>query len=213
MTDTRNIDARSASGEPSANRRAGIGLRDGSLSRREFLADLRSSVVALAVLGFASPASLAAADGRRPKKLRVFSKSEAATYAAWGDVLAIGAAKAGVAQFVDKYLAKPYPDSLLLLRLLQNPPFDDFYTGGIAGIDQESQARFSRPFLALQAEQRNAVVNAAATSSTIAWTTPNPNFFYFVSRSDAVDVVYGTVKGFHKLDIPYLPHIRPPTPW
>lgn len=182
-------------------------------SRREFLADLGSGVISLAVLGFTSPASLAAVDGRRPKKLQVFSKSEATTYAAWCDMLAIGAAKAGVALFVDKYLANPYQDSLLLLRYLQNPPYIDFYTTGIAGINQESQARFSRPFLSLQSEQRNTIVNAAATSTTIAWTTPNPNFFYFVSRSDAVDVVYGTVKGFHKLDIPYLPHIRPVTPW
>ena len=213
MTGKQNTDGRRESGEPRANCPPGIGIRDESSSRREFLADLYSSVVALSVLGFASPAGLAAADGSRPKKLRVFSKSEAATYAAWGDVLAIGAAKAGVAQFVDKYLAKPYPDSLLLLRCLQNPPFDDFYIGGIAGINQESQARYSRPFLELQADRRNAVVNAAATSSTIAWTTPSPNFFYFVSRSDAVDVVYGTVNGFTKLGIPYLPHIRPPRPW
>jgi hypothetical protein len=36
---------------------------------------------------------------------------------------------------------------------------------------------------------------AAATSTTIAWTTHTPKLFYFVSRSDAVDVVYGTIKG------------------
>ncbi len=213
MIDTRNTDGQSEIGELGANRISGIEIQNGSLNRRKFIANLSSSVVALGALGIISPAGLAAADGCHSKKLRVFSKSEAATYAAWGDVLAIGAAKAGVAQFVDKYLAKPYPESLLLLRLLQNPPFDDFYTGGIAGINQESEARFSRPFLALNDEQRNTVVNAAATSTTIAWTTPTPNFFYFVSRSDAVDVVYGTVKGFHKLDIPYLPHIRPRRPW
>ena len=126
MTDTRDIDDRSPSVKSSTNHRPSIGI--GSSSRREFLANLNSSVVALGVLGFVSPAGLAAADGCRSKKLRVFSKPEAATYAAWGDVLAIGAAKAGVAKFVDKYLAKPYPDSLLLLRLLQNPPFDNFYT-------------------------------------------------------------------------------------
>jgi Gluconate 2-dehydrogenase subunit 3 len=213
MTGKGNTNGRSGAANSSANQRLGIGTRKGTMSRREFLTNMNSSVAAVAVLGLVSPAGLAAADGHRSEKLRVFSKSEAATYAAWGEVLAIGAAKAGIAQFVDKYLAKPHPDSLLLLRLLQNPPFDSFYIGGIAGIDQESQARFSRPFLSLQVEQRNAVVNAAAASSTIAWTTPNPNLFYFVSRSDAVDVVYGTVKGFHKLDIPYLPHIRPPNPW
>ena len=127
MTDTRDIDDRSPSVKSSTNHRPSIGI--GSSSRREFLANLNSSVVALGVLGFVSPAGLAAADGCRSKKLRVFSKPE------------------------------------------------------------------------------------AATSTTIAWTTPTPNLFYFVSRSDAVDVVYGTIKGFHKLDIPYLAHIRPSTPW
>jgi len=29
-------------------------------------------------------------------------------------------------------------------------------------------------------------------------------------RSDAVDVVYGTVEGFERLGVPYMPHILPP---
>jgi hypothetical protein len=114
---------------------------------------------------------------------------------------------------VDKYLAGSYPDSLLLLRYLQNPPFTDFYLGGIAGVDQESQARFSKWFLALNEPERMVVVDAAVNASTVAWKEPDPNFFYFISRSDAVDVVYGTVAGFRALDIPYLPHIPPRRPW
>jgi hypothetical protein len=182
-------------------------------SRRAFLARAGVSVAALGVAGCVSPAGLAAADGRPPKRLRVFSKAQAATYAAWCEVLAIGAAKAGVARFVDKYLAEPFPDSLLLIRYVQNPPFTDFYLDGIAGIDQESEARFSASFLDLDKSQKESVVDAAVNSSTIAWTVPNPNFFYFITRSDAVDVVYGTVAGFRHLRIPYLPHIRPRQPW
>jgi hypothetical protein len=37
--------------------------------------------------------------------------------------------------------------------------------------------------------------------------------FYFGLRSDAIDVVYGTVDGFAKLGIPYMPHILPTTAW
>ncbi len=172
--------------------------------------------VGTAVLGAASgfsPAGLALADSPRPKRLRVFSIAQAKTYAAWCDVLAIGAAKAGVAFFVDKYLAEPYAESLLLIRYLQNPPYNGFYTGGIAGVDQESRARFAKPFVALDKKQKTAVVDAAVTSSTEAWTEPNPNFFYFVSRSDAVDVVYGTMAGFRDLRIPYMAHIQPKRPW
>ena len=204
------------SGRPTGDSRRSLSAvedRAELASRRAFLARAGLGVAALSVAGCVSPAGLAAANGRRPRRLRVFSKGEAATYAAWCEVLAIGAAKAGVAVFVDKYLAEPFPASLLLIRYLQNPPFTDFYLGGIAGIDQESEARFSLPFISLDVSQRESVVDAAVTSSTIAWTTPNPNFFYFVSRSDAVDVVYGTVAGFRDLGIPYLPHIRPRQPW
>jgi hypothetical protein len=183
------------------------------VSRRRFVVQTSGGAAALVASLGNSPAGLAAAHGNRPQRLRVFSESQAKTYAAWCEILAIGASEAGVAKFVDKYLAEPYPESLLLLRYLQNPPFTSFHVTGIAGIDQESQGRFSKPFLALGTNERKTVVDAAATSSTIAWTNPNPNFFYFISRSDAVDVVYGTVAGFRDLDIPYLPHISPSRPW
>lgn len=183
------------------------------VSRRKFLDRTVHCATAVGAAVGCSPAGLALAQGSRPQQLRVFSESQAETYAAWCNILAIGAAEAGVAFFVDKYLADTLPDSLLFIRLLQNPPFDDFYLSGIKGIDQESQARYSKPFLALGKTERKTVVEAAATSSTIAWTDPDPHFFYFVSRSDAVDVVYGTVDGFSDLDIPYLEHIRPSRPW
>jgi hypothetical protein len=32
---------------------------------------------------------------------------------------------------------------------------------------------------------------------------------YFVLRSDAVDVVYGTMEGYESLGVPYMPHIVP----
>ena len=203
------------SGRTGESRRSPTAIEDRAelASRRAFLARAGIGFAALGVAGCVSPAGLAAANGRPPRRLRVLSEAQAATYAAWCDVLAIGAAEAGVAFFVDKYLAEPFPESLLLVRYLQNPPFTDFYLGGIAGIDQESEARFSAAFLDLDKARKETVVNAAVNSSTVAWTTPNPNFFYFISRSDAVDVVYGTVAGFRDLRIPYLPHIRPRRPW
>ena len=36
---------------------------------------------------------------------------------------------------------------------------------------------------------------------------------YSVLRNDAVDVVYGTVEGFARIGVPYLPHILPPRTW
>jgi hypothetical protein len=45
------------------------------------------------------------------------------------------------------------------------------------------------------------------------WRGPSAPLFYFALRSDAVDVVYGTIEGFRKLNVPYMPHIVPPRRW
>ena len=39
------------------------------------------------------------------------------------------------------------------------------------------------------------------------------SFVYGMLRNDAVDVVYGTVEGFARLGIPYMPHILPQRSW
>jgi hypothetical protein len=36
---------------------------------------------------------------------------------------------------------------------------------------------------------------------------------YLILRSDAVDVVYGTMDGYANLGIPYMPHIAPSKRW
>lgn len=185
----------------------------GSTTRREFVLGSVSSALALGLSGALSPAGRARAEGAPPVRLRVFSPDEAALYDAWCDVLAPGAAAAGVSRYLDKQLAAPNPDTLLLLRVLANPPLDAFYRGGIAGIDRESAERFGKPFVALAEPERRAVVDAAASASTAVWKEPEPGFFYFISRADAVDVVWGTLRGFRELCVPYLAHIRPREPW
>ena len=42
---------------------------------------------------------------------------------------------------------------------------------------------------------------------------PAAGFVYFLLRSDAVDVVYGTVEGYAELGIPYQAHIMPLKRW
>ena len=77
-----------------------------------------------------------------------------------------GAAEASISRYLDKQLAAPYPDTLLLLRVLANPPLDGFYRAAIAGVEQESDARFGTRFVALAAKEQRAVVDAAASGST-----------------------------------------------
>jgi hypothetical protein len=45
------------------------------------------------------------------------------------------------------------------------------------------------------------------------WQGPAGSFVYLLLRSDAVDVVYGTMEGYAGLGIPYMPHIAPTKRW
>ena len=45
------------------------------------------------------------------------------------------------------------------------------------------------------------------------WQGPQGSLVYFVLRSDAVDVVYGTMEGYAQLGVPYQPHIAPEKRW
>ena len=179
------------------------------VGRRQFI--VGAAVVASA-MGVGSNGS-ASTGGGTSVSFRTFSEGQGNTYAAWCGLLAVGAAAAGVAHFADKYISDPYEQSLLLSRFLVTPPLSGFYLAGIAGIDQESQARCGGPFLSLGRDTQMEVVDAAARSKTQAWSTPDPFLFYLVSRSDAVDVVYGTEQGFESLGYPYQAHILPTKPW
>jgi len=179
------------------------------IDRRHFI----SSVVGVAASGGAVAAALAAETGGDEIKFRTFGAYQGEVFSAWCDLLVPGASAAGVAPYVDRYVSGPYREALLFLRFFQGAPLADFYTAGLLGIDLESVAQFKKPFLDLAPQERRSVVEAAVNSTTGAWKSPDPFFFYLVSRNDAVDVVYGTQKGFQALDIPYLAHIPPDRPW
>lgn len=144
---------------------------------------------------------------------KILTTPEAETLAAWCTSIVSGADKAGVAGFVDENLAGDQAASLLLLRYLDATDMAGFYRKGILGIEKECLHRFGLSFARATVGQRKKLVEAAIASKMQVWTDPDPNFFYFISRSDAVDVVYGTQAGFADLNIPYLAHIPPPRPW
>ncbi|SDX76766.1 Gluconate 2-dehydrogenase subunit 3 [Ruegeria halocynthiae] len=144
---------------------------------------------------------------------KVLTTTEAETLAAWCTSIVSGADQAGVARFVDENLAGDQAASLLLLRYLDASDMAGFYRNGIMGIEKECLHRFGLSFARATVVQRMKLVEAAIASETQVWTDPDPNFFYFISRSDAVDVVYGTQLGFVDLNVPYLAHIPPPRSW
>lgn len=133
---------------------------------------------------------------------------------AFGDVLLPGAAKAGIAHFVDHHLSVPAAESLLMVRYLDvPPPYLDFYRAGLAALDSHSSSIHGTRFAGLAPEKANALVRAISSAPPAGWAGPPSPLFYFAVRNDAVDVVYGTEEGFEKLGIPYMPHIVPETKW
>ena len=192
--------------------------KDPDEARREFLRTSVASAVTLGLGSVLSPACGWVRGGEKQERLAelaVLTTDEAAVYDAWCDQLAPGAAEAGVARYLDAQLSVPPAEAFLFLRLFVNPPFEAFYRQGIAGIEQEVQERFGggSSFVALDETQQRQVIDVAVADQTVAWKSPPPSFFYFVSRADAVDVAFGTRAGFRRLNVPYLAHIRPPAPW
>lgn len=146
--------------------------------------------------------------------MRVLGAAQVRTLEALGDTLVPGAAEAGLAAYLDHQLAAPPTDSLLMIRYLDvPPPHAPFYAGGLAAVDAAAKRQFGRPFGSLDAEERTTFVGAMQRGALDGWQGPPAPFFYFVLRSDAVDVVYGTPEGFEKLGVPYMAHIPPTEKW
>lgn len=182
------------------------------VDRRRFLQQGGLGLVACQVAGavqWLSPAQ-ARAQGA---PLKVLTADEQRLVESFAEVLVPGAAQAGVAHFVDHHLSVPAPDSLLMLRYLDWPaPYAGFYKAGLAGLRGALAARGvagAEP----SASQWDELIAGMNRGQPPGWEGIPAALFYFVLRSDAIDVVYGTQEGFARLGIPYMPHIVPPTPW
>ena len=182
-------------------------------ARRDFLKRSGSGLLAVqigGVLQWLTPRQARA--GQSP--LRILSATEYACLEALGDTLLPGAAEAGLAHFVDHHLSVPAADCLLLVRYLDvPPPFAAFYRSGLAALDTVALGLHGTHFEKLSPDRRTALVEVMSREDPAGWAGPPAPFFYYVTRSDAVDVVYGTEAGFKRLNIPYLAHIPPPSPW
>lgn len=150
----------------------------------------------------------------RGASLRVLDAGQVRTLEALGEVLVPGSAAAGLAHFVDSQLAVEPNDSLLIARSFNiEPPYRDFYAAVLAAVEALSQRRHRRSLDALDEGEAVALVREMSAKDPEGWSGPPASLGYVVIRSDAVDVVYGTVEGFRRLDVPYMPHVLPPRPW
>lgn len=144
----------------------------------------------------------------------VLTDAEARTLDALGEALLPGSADAGMSHYVDHQLGASHDEQLLMIKYLGVPaPYLDFYRSGLAAVSRQADALFAAQPGDLSAEQSNQLVASLAAGDVEDWQGPPAGFLYFVLRSDAVDVVYGTQQGFARLGVPYVAHIEPPSDW
>jgi Gluconate 2-dehydrogenase subunit 3 len=146
---------------------------------------------------------------------RTLTPEQVETLEALGETLVPGAKQAGISHFVDQQLSGPPEEALLEARILNiRPPYANFYRAALGAIDKASKAtQDGRGLAALNDNERHAFVDLMRQNKVEGWQGPPGPFVYLVMRSDAVDVVYGTMEGYAALGIPYMPHIAPTKRW
>jgi hypothetical protein len=146
--------------------------------------------------------------------LRTLKPDEAETIEALGETLVPDARKAGIANFIDQQISVPAEEALLEARILNvRPPYANFYRAALGAIDRASTARGGKPFAQLDAAAQHEFIDLMRQNKIDGWQGPAGPFVYLVLRSDAIDVVYGTMAGYESLGIPYMPHIAPTKRW
>jgi hypothetical protein len=183
------------------------------IARRDFVSGAALGALVFTVGG--ADVLLTAREARaQGVPFRVLEPPEVATLEAVGETLAIGARQDGIAHFVDQQLTVPPAHALLSLRVTETrPPYVGFYRAALGGIDHASRALHQRGFAELDASQQQDFVDRLRQGKLEGWQGPAQASVYGTLRNDAVDVVYGTVEGFARLGILYMPHILPPRSW
>jgi hypothetical protein len=145
---------------------------------------------------------------------RLLQAREAETLEALGETLVPGARAAGIAHFIDHQISVPPEEALLEARILNvRPPYANFYRAAVGALDKATAAQADQRFAWLPAPTQRELVNVMRQGKLQGWQGPPQGFVYFVLRSDAVDVVYGTVEGYEALGVPYQAHIMPLKRW
>lgn len=157
----------------------------------------------------AGAAAVALDAGAAPARtaFTTLSATEARWLGALAEALVPGAAEADFSRFVDAQISVPAERSLLMLRYLEiAPPYADFYRAGLAALAAHAGGEPA-------AADWPALIAGLGKASPAGWSGPPAPLLLFAVRADAVDTVYGTVAGFERLGIDYIPHIEPPTRW
>ncbi len=184
------------------------------MKRRDFMRGATLGALAFTVGG--AQVLLTAREARaQGVPFRLLKANEAEIIEALGETLVPGARAAGISHFIDQQLSVPPEEALLEARILNvKPPYVNFYRAAIGAIDKASQARNGRRFAQLNTTEQREFVDLMRQNKLDGWQGPPAGpFVYLVTRSDAVDVVFGTMEGYEALGIPYMPHIAPEKRW
>jgi len=185
-----------------------------SIERRDFIKGAATGALTFTISGV--EVLLTPREARAQNvPFRLLKANEAETIEALGETLVPGARAAGVAHFIDQQLSVPPNEALLEARILNvRPPYANFYRAVIGAVDAASTVlNNGRGFAQLDPAEQHDFVSALRQNKLQNWQGPSGPLVYMVVRSDAVDVVYGTMEGYEALDIPYMPHIAPVERW
>jgi hypothetical protein len=185
-------------------------------SRRDFLGHAAAGGVCLLTFSIAGcKKQLTPAQAREANiPFRTLQPGHVRAVEALGEILLPGSAAAGLAHYLDHQLSGDPADSMLMIKYLRVPaPFTDFYRGGLQATDSAARALHGKSFSELTVQQSTDIVTRMSAGQLPGWQGPPAPLFYFVLRSDAVDVMYGTQAGFAQLGVPYMAHIEPPSKW
>lgn len=184
-----------------------------SIERRAFMKGAGLGALAFTVGG--ADVLLTPAEARaQGVPLRTLKPDEAATIEAVGETLVPNARVAGIANFIDLQISIPAEEALLEARILNvRPPYANFYRAAVGAINRGVESRGGKRFEQLDAAAQHEFVDLMRQNKIDGWQGPAGGFVYMILRSDAVDVVYGTMSGYEGLGIPYMAHIAPKTRW
>src|SRR5436305_3848417 len=165
------------------------------IERRAFVKGATLGALAFTVGG--STVMLTARQARAGNvPFRLLKENEAETIESMGETLVPGARAAGIAHFIDHQISIPPEEALLQARILNvRPPFANFYRAAIGALDKATATQADQRFAWLPAPAQRELVSLMRQGKLQGWQGPAQGFVSFVMRSDAVDVVYGTVEG------------------
>jgi hypothetical protein len=184
-----------------------------SATRREFLHGAGLGLLSFSIAG--TYALMTPREARaKGADFHVLKAAEIEQLEGFAEILVPGAGEAGVANFIDQQLSISANEALLMIKYFNvRPPYVDFYGAGLAAVNAFSVLQHRKPFNELSISDAESLVAMFSGSVPKGWAGPPSPLVYLAVRADAVDVVYGTVEGFERLKIPYMPHILPPSKW